>query len=1730
MPALIRWTIRAILLTTALSIAAACRLHAQSLDVYDLDLSNFPEVSGRLVALDASGEPIDGLSQDDISVTENGNPVPSILDLNCPPTTVDEPLSVVLVNDRSGSMNSDIRPGQTRLELLKRGTIAFVDLFRFTPPGAVAVTAFDESPFIVSDFQVSAPPLITAIDGLTADGGTQYTPAFLDGLVGGISLLKTRPASVRRILVFLTDGEPNSPPAIDSIISEATREKVEIHVITIGLKITSDLKRLAEATGGTWHGDISSESEMEGIYRQIALTSRGMKPCRISWYSDRSCGFADAIRNVRVTVASHAISADVRYVVPPSGIVRLESEPGFVWFGETAPPATVDKQVTITARGGTFSVTEGTITSGKPYEVVDWGGTPPPFDLSDGASRTLTLRFTPPDTSVFTASLRLTSTPCAPPDIVLTGGVRDASGASPLQLITPNGGESYSGCDTVLIRWAGVSPEDTATIEYSGDNGESWTTITDKATGLIYPWLPPSPGTNYRIRISTKGDPATTIDRVAGGGLGGDNGPARAASLVVPAGLAVENGMLYIAESGGNRIRRVDLATGTITTVAGTGSPGNLGDGGQATQAKLYNPNDVVVSGDRMYIADYANNLIREVNLTTGIITTIAGTGESGFSGDSGLAINAKIREPGYLALGPGALYVADRNYRIRKIDLATGIITTIAGAGLNEGDGGPAYRAFLSVPTGMSVQGESLYVAENGSHRIRRIDLQSGLITTVAGTGYYGSIGDGGPATLARLYGPTGVDAIGNYLYITDSDNNRIRRVDLTSGIITNVAGSGALGNQNNDGDGGPPGSAKMNYPVAPIVADGKLYFSDMRNDLVRAVTLGRQPGLATSQSTFTVAAGRLTVSPDIALKTIDMGTMAAGEYRDSTVTLAICNTGSAPLILESAAITGTNADDFAITSGTSAAAIPPGGCRDIEVRYQPSTLGQHTAQLVLTGACASADTIRLVGNAVAPCGYTALDIADLGAVEVDGGTLDTTLTASICNFGANTIAGNARITTPGNAFTIVQGGGPFSIASGECHDVLIHFDPSAVGRVTAELDYGIPTYCGPAETILLGRGVTTQTLATVASIAFPATGCATEPVDTTLVIRNTGGLPLEISDARIVSNNEGFSLLPPLPSVSSPITIAPNRIDSLRIRFAPASSGVKSAILEIVSNSPDSPSRIPLSGRRDSSRVAATDLVLSFGSPTLPTAFPRDTFVVVENTGAMSIEIVDGTVAGRDASKFEIPAGQFPVEIAPGGSAHIAVRALERSADSSWQAVLQLDRSPACDSGVVDVQLVVPGARPTLFATEPNFNHLFCPNDHLDEQRITIRNDGGADLRIDRYEIRNDPDGNFALSMTLPIVIHPGDDTVVTVRFAPVSPGPKEAELIFHSNAEAAETTVRLTGLRDSIAFETSTREIDFGIRAIGTTADTTITVTNTGTFQIYWDVPTTIGPFSVVAADPSVAGPGETSKITIRFTADAQGVDSDTLHFREIVCGTSTPILLSGIAGEVVTTVVTLPNDTGRVGRPIALPIRLSIADRDAFARVGADSFRTSIRYSGNILRLDTVMNATVVAREEDRLSGDVTLTLEGTYPDTENDTLAYLVCTPMFGDRTVTPLIFTSYRWDKPNARADTVNGSFALTGNCYETGLVLMAEPKVLKIRPQPASGTAQIDLELDDWMDLRALLIDEHGAMVAESALGRYEAGRHTVGIDLAGVPSGVYSLVIETPFGRVARPIIVTR
>jgi DNA-binding beta-propeller fold protein YncE len=327
-------------------------------------------------------------------------------------------------------------------------------------------------------------------------------------------------------------------------------------------------------------------------------------------------------------------------------------------------------------------------------------------------------------------------------------------------------------------------------------------------------------------------------------GFAGDGGPALAARLNGPFDLGFDPaGNLYFSDTFNHRIRQVDGGTGTITTFAGNGRAGYSGDGGPAVAASLNEPYGIAVDRDgNVYVADRHNHCVRRIDAGSGVITTFAGTGAAGYSGDGGPAARAEMVEPNGLGLDPAQrrLFIADvAGHRVRVVDLGTGAIATFAGTGepAHTGDGGPAAGVGIFGARAVKIADDgTVYILERQGSTLRAVDPKTGIIQTVAGTGARGYSGDGGPARLAVFDAPKefALDPGGDIL-IVDTESHAIRRIYAANGIIETIVG----GRKGAAGDGGPAAAAGLGRPHGAVVGpDGAIYIGDTENHRIRKLS----------------------------------------------------------------------------------------------------------------------------------------------------------------------------------------------------------------------------------------------------------------------------------------------------------------------------------------------------------------------------------------------------------------------------------------------------------------------------------------------------------------------------------------------------------------------------------------------------------------------------------------------------------------------------------------------------------------------------------------------------------------------------------------------------------------------------------------------------------------------------------------------------------------------------
>jgi trimeric autotransporter adhesin len=525
----------------------------------------------------------------------------------------------------------------------------------------------------------------------------------------------------------------------------------------------------------------------------------------------------------------------------------------------------------------------------------------------------------------------------------------------------------------------------------------------------------------------------------------GDGGPATSAQLNTPANVVFDAvGNLYIADSANNRVRKIS-PSGVITTAAGAGVAGYSGDGGSATSAMLNGPKGLASDADgNVYIADTQNNRIRKL-LPNGTIITIAGNGNASFYGDGGPADSASIHTPeGLYFVAGGYIYIADAgNQRIREL-LPNGTITTVAGNGTQgmTGDGGPATSAELSLPAGVTLDSAgNLYIADQGNNRVRMVST-NGTISTFAGAG--SALGDGGPAATAQLSAPASVavDAAGN-AYISDTGHNRIRVV--SGGTINTLAGAGACCYS---GDGGPASAAQLNSPLGLLVdSSGRLFVADTGNNAVRLIQTAPSGGLPTitavangaSNQTGAVAGGEIVVIFGSGLGPAQLVAASAG--------------GSAPpqqLNGVTVLVNGTPASLIYVSAGQLSAIVPngiAGASAQVVVQYQGLNSAPVTVPLTVASPALFTANSSGSGQALAVNSDGSVNGASHPAAQ--GSVLTLYVNGVLSQF----LAGVLSVTIEGQQATIVGSTSTASAPGVTAVQVQVPFGIQASAPVTVQV-----------------------------------------------------------------------------------------------------------------------------------------------------------------------------------------------------------------------------------------------------------------------------------------------------------------------------------------------------------------------------------------------------------------------------------------------------------------------------------------------------------------------------------------------------------------------------------------------------------------------------------------------------------------------------------------------------
>ncbi len=1003
----------------------------------------------------------------------------------------------------------------------------------------------------------------------------------------------------------------------------------------------------------------------------------------------------------------------------------------------------------------------------------------------------------------------------------------------------------------------------------------------------------------------------STIAGVAGTfGYAGDGHAATAATLAAPYGVAVDpGGNVYIADSVNQVVRKITASNGDISTVAGNGGWGYSGDGGPALSAQLANPAAVALdAAGNLYIADQQNNVIREVNLTTGNISTVAGggNGQGGTDayGDGGPATAAILNNPNDIALdAAGNIYIADMwNGLVREVSATTGLITIVAGGGPGGGsdglgDGGLATEATLSYPASVALDASgNVYVADSGNCLVREINSNFGMIIAVAGSGNCGNSGDLGPAISAELKNPAGVrvDAAGN-LYIADYAANVIREVIAASGIINTIAGTGSNGDR---GDNGSATNAAISTPSG-IALDtaGNVYLADPTNNVIRKVTVDSGALAFTTVNIGQASNPQLVTVSNIGTQTLSLSALSVGTnfrqqtsgYTDCSSTSAIssganCFVAVAFVPTASGGLTGTltvtgnslndsGTSDTATLTGTGANGAVP------KVTISPSSLSFGNQTVSLTSA---AKTLTLSNT-----GTATLNLASIALTGVN--SLDFGLSTTC----ASTLGANASCT------------------------VTVTFTPGATGARSASLTFTDSVASSPQSVPLAGTGVLSSPTATInpSSLSF---GNATEGVVSAaepVTLANTGtasltGLSISITG----TNSADFAF-----TTTCGSTLAANANCTASVTFKPGATGARSASLVFTDSAANSPQSIPLSGTgvQPASPLATfSSSSLSFGNQNVGVTSAAQS-VTLSNTGTASLTNLSISVTGTNSTDF---AFTTTCGSAVAANANCAVNVTFKPGATGARSASLVFTDSAANSPQ-SIPLSGTGVQPASPLATFSSSTLSFGNQNVGvasaAQSVTLSNTGTASLTISSISLTGANPSDFGLSSSCASTLAVNASCIVALTFTPGTTGARSASLMFTDTAAGSPQSVGLsgTGVQPQSApavASLSPPSLAFGTENVGaSSAPLTITLSNTGGTALGLSGialgGTNATDFSLSSTCGATIAPAANCSVSVTFTPLASGARSASLTFSDTASNSPQTIPISGTGA---TSIVTPP----------------------------------------------------------------------------------------------------------------------------------------------------------------------------------------------------------------------------
>jgi sugar lactone lactonase YvrE len=777
---------------------------------------------------------------------------------------------------------------------------------------------------------------------------------------------------------------------------------------------------------------------------------------------------------------------------------------------------------------------------------------------------------------------------------------------------------------------------------------------------------------NLRIRQFTVGGNISTIAGNGSGGFCGDNAPAISACIYFPQGIAVDGtgNNYYIADLDNERVRKFTIG-GNIVTVAGNGSTSDatIVNGIPPTGVVLQYPFAVTADSTGNFFVEDSNNFVsRELVKSTNVVNTFAGTGVYGYSGDGGPATSAEIAYSyGVAKDSLGNAYIADTyNHIVRKVD-TSGKITTFAGTPQQcayTGDGGAATSAKLCYPFGLAIDSSNnVYIADQSNHVVR--EVVAGTINTIAGTNRAGYAGDGGPATSAELYNPEGVavDKAGN-VFIADTTNCRIRRVDAVTKTITTFAGNGYCAFT---GDGIATENGVNSPDGVQVDSNGNVFIADTNNERLRWVdasgnmttfagngsftyngdgTVATAASLAAPSAIYVDSSGNYTVADYYNWRIRGITAFSALNKTTSNLLFGLQSVGTTsspqavtisalgPLTINSITTTG----DFSETDNCPTA-LANGATCTMNVYFAPTAAGVRTGTVTFAdnGFFSTVQTINLQGTG------SAMQVSPL-TISFGNQLVKTTSAAqneTVTNNGSTSVTMGTISLTQTTDFSISSNTCPASgspLAAHASCTIGLKFGPQSTGAKKSTLSIGDSDPTSPQFVALTGTGTSNVTL-TPSTVTFsPAQAVGTTSKSTAITLKNSTAASITLGNPAVTMSGDFVNASGTTCTNSKVIAVGATCI--VNVGFKPTVVGPRTGTVSVADTDVTSPQTAALSGMGTAVKFSPT--TINFGTVTRGTTVSSS--VTITNVGATTLTFTAATLSGANSADFSFNSGNPP------------------------------------------------------------------------------------------------------------------------------------------------------------------------------------------------------------------------------------------------------------------------------------------------------------------------------------------------------------------------------------------------------------------------------------------------------------------------------------------------------